>query len=380
MRRYISHVKKIIYRKREDVLLNRSIITDSNKILLIKLDKLGDYILFRNFLEEAYKTYKNSGKLILCGNIAWRELAEKLDTEFISEFIWVDPVKLENDIYRYSVYKKIRKAACGIIIYCAYSRTELLDNIVLRSGAKKTIAFYGDATNISLEKKIINDAKYTTLVPGPAECMFEFYRNKLFFEYILQTKIGITKPYISVAETKADKRDNYMVIFPGAGHEVRRWSTPNFAELCKLLFNFYKMPIYVCGPESEIDYAKEIISLAGSFVVNNVGKYSLYETIEVLQRASLAITNDSGSLHLAMAINTPTVCISNGNHFERFCPYPENMNVPLSVVFPEEFELKLKDISTGDSLRCKGSEIDINRIGVNKVFDAIKNSNLVNYA
>ena len=116
------------------------------------------------------------------------------------------------------------------------------------------------------------------------------------------------------------------------------------------------------------------------FVVNNIGKYSLSETIEVIRNATLVITNDSGPLHLAMALMTHTICISNGNHFERFCPYPKGMNMPVIVIFPDEFEMKMKTDVSLASIRCKSSEININLITPDKVVHALKNSNLVDYA
>jgi len=377
--RYIFRAKNFLLRKRESILLSRKIITDSDKILLLKLDKIGDYILFRNFIEEVYKQQKPSGKLVLCGNIAWKEIAEKLDGKFVSEFIWVDATRLGEDLYKYSVYKKIRRAKCNKIIHCSYSRTDEFDKIVINSGAKDIIGFYGDETNLPAVIKKLNDAKYTLLVPGSTECMFEFYRNKLFFEYIFKTKLEINKSYIKTNQSDTDNKAQYIVIFPGAGHDTRRWSTSNYAALCTLLFQLYKLPILVCGAENEMQYAEEIIALSVGDVTNCMGKYSLYDTINIIQKAALVVTNDSGSLHLAMALMIPTICISNGNHFERFCPYPKAMNMPLVTIFPEEFERKMEADKSLNSIRCKGSELNINLITPDKVFNALKNSNLIKH-
>lgn len=355
--------------------MSRKVDTDSNRILLLKLDKIGDYILFRNFIEEISKQQPAS-KLVLCGNIAWKELAEKLDGEFISNFIWVDPARLPEDVYRFSVYKKVRHACCYKIINCSYSRTNESDKIIVFSGANERIGFHGDETNIIPEIKKWNDTKYTMLVPSPNKCMFEFYRNKLFFEYLIGRKIQIDRPTIKTNQSGADKNAQYIVIFPSAGHDTRRWSVSNFAKLCTSLFPLYELPVVVCGTKDEMAYGEEIISLSGAYVTNCMGKYSLYETITVIQNAALIVTNDSGPLHLAMAVMTPTVCISNGNHFERFCPYPKDMEMPLTVVYPDEFEIKMNTEESLNFIRCKGSEININTIIPGKVINAIQGSNL----
>jgi ADP-heptose:LPS heptosyltransferase len=374
----IERIRNFLIRKTEEACFLSKIKANNNDILLVKLDKLGDYILFRNFIEEAHRQYHSSGNLVLCGNIAWKELAQKLDGAFVGKFIWVDPNRLQDNFYRFSVYRKIRMVKCGKVINCSYSRTELGDKIALHSGAKETIAFYGDETNIPTIVKKVNDTRYTLLVPSPEKCMFEFHRNKLFFEYLFKTTMQLDKPYVKINQQRSDEF-KHIVIFPGAGHDTRRWSASNFAKLCAFLFEQYKIPILLCGAKDEMPYAEEIIALSGSYMTNCMGKYSLYETIGIIQNATLAVTNDSGPLHMAMAVMTPTICISNGNHFERFCPYPKDMNMPLTVVLPDEFEMKIEAEESRNSLQCRGSEININAITPEKVLHALKSGNLIKH-
>ena len=60
-----------------------------NSLLLIRIDAIGDYILFRNYIEvlknsAKYKDYK----ITLVGNIAWKSIAEELDsaTLYLSKY------------------------------------------------------------------------------------------------------------------------------------------------------------------------------------------------------------------------------------------------------------------------------------------------------
>ncbi len=53
-----------------------------NTLLLIKLDSIGDYILFRNFLSFIRKNHKFSNhRITLIGNIIWKDLSETFDNE-----------------------------------------------------------------------------------------------------------------------------------------------------------------------------------------------------------------------------------------------------------------------------------------------------------
>lgn len=375
----IERIKDFLIKKTEDIYFSsRTNCRNNNDILLLRLDKLGDYILFRNFIEEVHKFHHTSGKLILCGNIIWKELAEKLDGEFISEFIWVDVPKLEDYSYRFSVYKKIRDARCNKLIYCAYSRTAQGDNLALHSGAAEIIGYNGDIINMPAEKKKRNDKKYTMLVPSLEDCMFEFYRNKIFFEYIFKAKIALNKPFIKTHPLEKGVKNQYILIFPGASHEFKRWSTLNYATLCISLFQQYKIQVLLCGAENEKQFTGDIKAKSGSFVEDCAGKYSLLETVELIQQAALVVTNDTGPLHIAMALRIAAICVFNGNLYERFCPYPKEMGMPLTVVLPDEFEMKISE--SNHSMSCKGSEIDINLITPHKVLDAIHANNLINYA
>ena len=50
--------------------------TNSNTLLIIRLDAIGDYLLFRNFLSviRASRKYKDY-EITLCGNIVWKDLS-----------------------------------------------------------------------------------------------------------------------------------------------------------------------------------------------------------------------------------------------------------------------------------------------------------------
>ena len=52
-----------------------------------------------------------------------------------------------------------------------------------------------------------NDKYYTKLINAKEELMFEFNRNKEFFQNLLNTKIDILKPTISLK----DKKSKFML-------------------------------------------------------------------------------------------------------------------------------------------------------------------------
>jgi ADP-heptose:LPS heptosyltransferase len=74
-------------------------------------------------------------------------------------------------------------------------------------------------------------------------------------------------------------------------------------------------------------------------------------------------------LHIAASVKTPTVCISNGNHFQRFANYPIDKQLPITTIFPDAFwQLADTDDKRAISMQF-GSDLDINTISPSAVFD-----------
>ena len=105
---------------------------NAKQILLIRLDAIGDYILFRNFIEVFRKNSKYSDyRITLLGNIVWKELAENLDKNYIDNFIWIDIKKFSRNLfYRYKKMIEITSNNYELLIHPTYSRTYDADKIV----------------------------------------------------------------------------------------------------------------------------------------------------------------------------------------------------------------------------------------------------------
>jgi len=115
-----------------DRIINKKITNKRNKkILLIFLGYIGDYILFRNYIEEIKKDskYKNYS-ITLCGDPLWKSISENADKKNIDNFIWINRKKfLMNLFYRFNILKKISKESFEIAIMPNYGRSFSLDSI-----------------------------------------------------------------------------------------------------------------------------------------------------------------------------------------------------------------------------------------------------------
>jgi len=171
-----------------------------NSLLLIRLDAIGDYVMFRNYIKILKKSSKYKDyNITLIGNSAWKPLCLELDSEYIDYFIWLDRDKFnKNLIYRYKKLKEIASKGYEVVLSPVYSREFFFaDNIVKIVSTDEKIGSIGDLSNIRKWQKNIADKYYTKLIPAKDELMFEFDRNKEFFENFLDKKTDIKKPIIS---------------------------------------------------------------------------------------------------------------------------------------------------------------------------------------
>ncbi|MFH1197064.1 MAG: glycosyltransferase family 9 protein [bacterium] len=92
-------------------------------------------------------------------------------------------------------------------------------------------------------------------------------------------------------------------------HEKRRWETEKFAELAKRIIEKYNAKILLFGGPEESGIKEKIISLASSENIVSVETQSLMQSNAVMKRCNLFVTNDSGLMHIAAALQLKVVAV-----------------------------------------------------------------------
>jgi len=359
------------------------IITPSKEIkpkslLLIRLDAIGDYVLFRNFIEVLAKSKKYKDyKITLLGNSAWKSLSEELDTEYVDECIWLDRNKFSKDLlYRYQKLKEITARGYEVVMSPVYSREFIYaDAIVKLIYANDKIGSIGNTSNIRVWQKNISDKYYTKLVPAKNELMFEFSRNKEFFENILDVKLNIIKPTIETQNKKLsfELPNNYAILFIGASASYRKWNIKNFVKIAEYLKESYGYNIVLCGGPTDKNEAIEFKRYFYGEHLDLVGKTSLVELLTIIYNGSLMLSNETSAPHFAVALEmTKNFVISNGNHYGRFTPYPKEVSENYYVIYHPKIEQDLDDYKKLSNKYGYGSDLDINEITLESVKEKIK--------
>src|SRR4030067_514366 len=107
-------------------------------------------------------------------------------------------------------------------------------------------------------------------------------------------------------------------INPGAAYgSAKRWYPERFAQLSSALVNKHKANISIFGSQQESGIASEIENLSNAPVINMAGKTTIKESMSLIKQCAVFITNDSGPMHMAAALNIPVVAIFGSTDPER---------------------------------------------------------------
>ena len=117
-----------------------------------------------------------------------------------------------------------------------------------------------------------------------------------------------------------DRERPLIAIHPGSPIPIKRWKPERYAELADWLIARKRAEILFVGVKDEIPIITEIQALMRAETNNVAGKTSLTQLASILQICNLFIGNDSGPMHLAAAVGTRTIGLYGPGDPTRFGP------------------------------------------------------------
>ncbi len=301
------------------------------KILILRKDVIGDFILFIPTLQH-YRDYFKDAELCLVVNTVALELGTQFD--FVDTVIPYDSKQFRTNFwYRRRFFHTLAKQNFDIVIHAVYSREYIGDRMVRATGAPITFAFKAESGPMRTDKS------YTTLIDTPKE-LNEPDRNMYFLSKIVGTQITATFPsldYTKFDSTRATEllrtlklQENdtttpsvYAVVLPGAGATYRTWQLEKFAEVTEYIAHTKNIPVLLCGSLHDKPLTAKIYSLCKNKerVFDVAGILDIPNFGSLLHNALFYFGSETGPLHLATAVGTPVIAVLGGGHRGRFFPY-----------------------------------------------------------
>jgi len=121
--------------------------------------------------------------------------------------------------------------------------------------------------------------------------------------------IDAAKRNAAVARLGLDLARPVAAFAPGAEYgPAKRWPASHFAALGRMLVDRGEQ-VWLFGSAKDSPIAREIAASIGAHAVDLTGRTSLDEAIDLMSLASRVVSNDSGLMHIAAALDRPMAAI-----------------------------------------------------------------------
>ena len=297
--------------KKVEILPNNN---DINKILIVRLSALGDTIHTIPTVNAIRNKYKNA-------QIDW--IVEDKAAKFVVNNPLVNNVyvlernkwkqnhnKIQSFKEFFSIIKKIREQKYDVVI----DTQQLFKSSVIMglSGGKRKIApdcgrefswiFANEIIKMNRKQFDINYhvVKRNLDIAGYLGCdtdKIEFKIPDFTSEYSLEVKNIIDN---------IDKTKKTIVISPATTWENKHWTVQGWADVINEFKNDFN--IIITAAEKEKILTAQILSqIQGGNIIDLSGKTGLCDLVYIFKHSDLVISPDSGSAHIAWAVNYPKI-------------------------------------------------------------------------
>jgi ADP-heptose:LPS heptosyltransferase len=125
------------------------------------------------------------------------------------------------------------------------------------------------------------------------------------------------KEKVKEKDIPASHHAGYIGLVIGAAHDTKKLPLHKLKSLCATIDH----PIILLGGKEDKPNGDEIAAVDPYKIYNACGKFSINESADLVRRAKLVITHDTGLMHIAAAFKKPIISIW-GNTVPEFGMYP----------------------------------------------------------
>jgi heptosyltransferase-2 len=313
-------------------------------ILVVRLDSLGDALLFTGALRWMRRRYPGHEIVLVTSG---RALPIMTRCPHVDRLITIDAARIAETGW----LAQWRRLAWGIrifrrryetVVHAIYSTEWMAHLVCAWADADRKLWFTGDCS--SAEETLAFDAAaiYSDVLTVPVE------RHELDkTAALLQRMAGSAEPLRGdilpdVYSAEQDRRAvaefdpgartrSRIALCAGARFAYKDWGTTRFADLLIRLADLRgPLDVYALGSAEDQAAFEEIAARLrandGINFVNVAGRLSVFGSIEMIRASDLCLGNDTFGLHAAVAVETPSLVIMGGGDFGRWAPWGPEAN------------------------------------------------------
>lgn len=283
---------------------------DIKSILVIRLDRIGDMVMTTPIFR-ALKEKWPAAQITVLANPLNKNIV--INNPFIDCILVYDRGNRHKSLNsRISFFKDVREMGFDIVIdpYLDYELNTSFITRLVGSRFRLGFEFAG--------KEVFYNIRYPSNVfPVSTEKrhMIDYYLDLITCLGIepktRQPEIFLSsdereKVYKLLRKAGANPENKIIGIHPGGNYESQRWSVERFAALSDYLIASYDINVIVFAGREEKQLLTEFRECAvkAPIILEDI---NLREFISALSHCNLFLCNNSGPLHIATALNIPTV-------------------------------------------------------------------------
>ncbi len=297
-----------------------SLNTHPQRILVIRLDLIGDLVLSMTVVRALKRSYPGVEIDLLAVPASAKVVIRDPDLTQIITYdpnVWRRPkalfqAKNWRDVYRLRRHLRARHYDIAVSVFGAWAGV-----IAVLSGAKRRVGFGRESYPGFMTDNVpgrhwspgdhkhevdycLELAKSAGVTISPADRTPRLYVDPLAHQQLeqllLQESIAPGKPLIACHISSNNGQS-------------KRWPILYWATLIDKLIREQDAQVILTGAVTDLPLIESVLCHTQEHAINLAGKTSLPQLVALLQRADLVISGDSGPMHIAAAVGTPLIAI-----------------------------------------------------------------------
>jgi len=352
--------------RRAAALLSGTVPIHTPRILVVRLDRVGDLVLSLPAVQAVRRRHPN----------AWIAMMTRPYTRAL-----VEGHPLVDETIPYLYEKGGRHCgALGSLRMIREIRKRRFDAALILHPSNRSMLvpfFAGVPLRVGFKS-----GPWWALTRAVADCRHEGSRHEADLTldvaraYLDDPGVPVEMPEIPVSreeELRAWRKvegaiysdERIVALHPGASCPSKRWPLDRFAELGRRIAAETPYRVAIVGGREDAASGHELAAAIGPRAADLTGRFDLKELAAFLRRTEALVSNDSGPVHVAAAVGTPTVAIFGrvraGLSSSRWAPLGDRN------------EVVRKDVGCVECLahRCPIGFECLSTLGVDEVYDAL---------
>lgn len=321
------------------------------RILVIKLAGIGDGLLITPALRALRETYPNATIDLLTRHIPAQVLQS---WDVLNDIIVINPRPEGTSLNQKftptqrlgllgKLLKRLREKRYDAVLLLHHllplQRRLTFQTLTLVTGAKWRIGLdngHGWFLNVKVEDNGFGARHEAEHYLAVAEAIGATIQDKRLYIPLLHTERQQARDIVYDTNDPDEQQGPIIAMHPGCSilSTARRWAPERFARLADTLYHDFGGQLLLLGGPDEAPIREEVIrAMRSTMPVRSLsGKESIKLTAAIIEQCDLFVGNDSGLMHLATAVDTPTVAIFGLTNHKAWGPYTGDIPGRASIV------------------------------------------------